>query len=68
MLQYWLQHEAGMTWAIYCQDQHLEYEVNVYECGCKDLGEDGQLYAVLLGWAALLLWHIIVLGWWSVQH
>ena len=24
---------------------------------CKDLGEDGQLYVVLLGWAALLSWH-----------
>ena len=24
---------------------------------CKDLGEDGQLCVVLLGWAALLSWH-----------
>ena len=32
----------------------LEYGLCVYECGCKDLGEDGQLCAVLLGWAALL--------------
>ena len=23
--------------------------VHVYECGCKDLGEDGRLYVVLLG-------------------
>ena len=23
--------------------------VRVYECGCKDLGEDGRLYVVLLG-------------------
>ncbi len=38
------------------------------ECGCKDLGEDGQLYAVLLGWAALLSWHNIVSGWWSSRH
>jgi hypothetical protein len=38
------------------------------ECGCKDLGEDGQLYAVLLGWAALLSWHNIVSGWWSIRH
>ena len=52
-----------MTWAIYGREQHLEYVVNVYECGCKDLGEDGQLYAVLLGWAALLSWHNIVSGW-----
>ena len=29
------------------------------------MGEDGQLCAVLLGWAALLLWHSIVSGWWS---
>ena len=40
----------------------------MYECGCKDLGEDGQLYAVLLGWAALLSWHNIVSGWWSSRH
>ena len=48
--------------------QHLEYVVRVYECGCRDLGEDGQLYAVLLGWAALLSWHNIVPGWWSSRH
>ena len=40
----------------------------MYECGCKDLGEDGQLYAVLLGWAALLSWHNIVSGWWSSRQ
>ena len=27
--------------------------------------ENGRLYAVLLGWAALLSWHNIVSGWWS---
>ena len=40
----------------------------MYECGCKDLGEDGQLYAVLLGWDALLSWHNIVSGWWSSRQ
>ena len=38
---------------------------------CKDLGEDGQLYVVLLGWAALLSWHNlgqIVSGWWSSRQ
>ena len=34
----------------------------MYECGCKDLGENGQLYAVLLGWAALLSWHRMMRG------
>ena len=67
-MQYWLRREAGMTWAIYGREQHLEYVVRVYECGCKDLGEDGQLYAVLLGWAALLSWHNIVSGWQSSRH
>ena len=32
------------------------------------MGEDGQLYAVLLGWAALLSWHSIVSGWWSSRQ
>ena len=43
----------------------------MYECGCKDLGEDGQLCVVLLGWAALLSWHNlgqIVSGWWSSRQ
>ena len=41
---------------------------------CKDLGEDGQLCVVLLGWAALLSWHRmmrradVVSGWWSSQQ
>ena len=38
---------------------------------CKDLGEDGQLCVVLLGWAALLSWHNlgqIVSGWWSSRQ
>ena len=35
---------------------------------CKDLGEDGQLCVVLLGWAALLSWHSIVSGWWSSRQ
>ena len=52
----------------YAQEAGLEYIICVYECGCKDLGEDGQLYMVLLGWAALLSWHRIVLGWWSSQQ
>ena len=29
------------------------------------MGEDVQLYAVPLGWAALLSWHSVVPGWWS---
>ena len=48
--------------------QHLEYVIRVYECGCRDLGENGRLYAVLLGWTALLSWHNIVSGWWSSRH
>ena len=48
--------------------QRLEYVVRVYECGCRDLGENGRLYAVLLGWAALLSWHNIVSGWLSSRH
>ena len=48
--------------------RRLEYVVRVYECGCTDLGEDGQIYAVLLGWAALLSWHSIVPGWWSSRQ
>ena len=38
---------------------------------CKDLGEDGQLCVVLLGWAALLSWHNlgqIVSGGWSSRQ
>jgi hypothetical protein len=42
--------------------QRLKYVLRVYECGCKDLGEDGQLCAVLLGWAALLSWRGTVPG------
>ena len=48
--------------------QHLEYVVRVYECGCRDLGEDGRLCAVLLGWAASLSRHNIVSGWWGSRH
>ena len=48
--------------------QRLEYVVRVYECGCRDLGEDGQLCAMLLGWGALLPWHNIVSGWWSSRQ
>ena len=47
-----LRRGAGMTWAIYGREQHLEYVVRVYECGCRDLGENGRLHAVLLGRAA----------------
>ena len=32
------------------------------------MGENGRLYAVLLGWAALLSWHNIVSGWWSSRQ
>ena len=31
------------------KEADLEYVVRVYECGCKDLGEDGRLCTVLLG-------------------
>ena len=48
--------------------QHLEYVVHVYEYRCRDLGENWQLYVVLLGWATLLSWHSIVSGWWSSWH
>ena len=40
----------------------VQYALHVYECGCKDLGEDGQLCMVLLGWAALLSWHRLCRG------
>ena len=48
--------------------QALDYVIHVYECGCKDLGEDGQLCTVLIGQVALLSWHRIVSGWWSSQQ
>ena len=59
-LQYWLRRRTGLNWVLYVGRHRLEYVLRVYECGCKDLGEDGQLCAVLLGWAALLSWHICV--------
>ena len=39
----------GKTGCCMQRRQDLEYVVRVYECGCKDLGEDGQLCMVLLG-------------------
>ena len=46
-LRYWLQHWA-QDWVLYAKEADLEYVVHVYECGCKDLGEDGRLCTVLL--------------------
>ena len=46
-LRYWLR-----RWATGCcmrRRQELEYVIHVYEFECKDLGEDGRLYLVLLG-------------------
>ena len=39
----------GKTGCCMQRRQDLEYVVCVYECGCKDLGEDGRLCTVLLG-------------------
>ena len=60
-LRYWLRH-----WATGCcmrRRQDLEYVVRVYECGCKDLGEDGRLYNVLL--CRVIMLSRLVSGQWS---
>jgi hypothetical protein len=61
---------TGPAWTGCCMRRMpgLEYAIRVYECGCKDLGEDGQLCMVLLGRVALLSWHKIVPGWWSSRQ
>ena len=67
-LQHWLWHWQAWTGCCMQRKQAMDYVICVYECGCKDLGEDGQLCTVLLGRDALLSWHRIVSGLWSSRQ